>query len=111
MKLPRRSSLGHQGDLALDAKFLPHFPNGSTATRPASPAEWPKGRGQFAVSLNRGSGGRVSRSSFLARQEKKKNGAGYKDTPGINEVPRSRIIRDDEVKHILDRQGCNKRPR
>ena len=32
---------------------------------------------------------------------------GFKDRRGINEVARSRIIRDEEeVKHILDRQGC-----
>lgn len=30
----------------------------------------------------------------------------FKDTRGINEVARSRIIRNEEVKHILDRQGC-----
>lgn len=29
----------------------------------------------------------------------------FKHTPNINEVLRSRIIHDEEVKHIVDRQG------
>ena len=29
----------------------------------------------------------------------------FKHTPSINEVLRSRIIHDEEVKHIVDRQG------